>query len=293
MLIHRPAQCDAEIERAAIVLGSDEVLPEGAQWFLALARRPVERIVGAAAWWPPDEVGTARFRWRMIHAYATGGPAVTFLNALAAEVATHFSLALRTATMLPPDSTAVRVLEAAGFVKARQNVTFDPPAPECRARAHRVGERIWKSKAQVLAQAGVRLLPLTQANAEAVWAFIAPHGLMQRNEFASALKAGLLRDFSVVLEAGGRVCGAFLCKRVSDEILSVPVFVVADDAAVSQEVSSALIVHGWAARPGCEQAKVLHIRADPVLSPATPRLALRYGGRQTGELWTYEKKLTP
>lgn len=293
MLIHRTAQSDAEIERAMSVLGGDEALPPGARWFLSLAQRPVERIVGAAVWWLPEDGGAARFRWSLIHAHATGGPAVAFMNALAAEVASHSTLALRTATMLPPDSDAARVLEAAGFVKARQNVIFDPPAPECRARAHRVGERVWKSKAQELALAGVRLLPLSQANAEAVWTFIEPHGLMQRHEFARALKAGVLRDFSVVLEARGQVCGAYLCRRLSDEVLSVPVFVVADDAAVSQEVGSALIVHAWAARPGCELAQVLHIRADPVLNPGTPRLALRYGGRQTGELWSYEKKLTP
>jgi hypothetical protein len=267
--------------------------PQGARWLLALAQRPVERIVGAAAWWPPDDGGAARFHWNLIHAHASGAPAVAFIRALVSEVASHSTAALRTATMLPPDSGAALVLEAAGFVKVRQNVIFNPPAPECRARAHRVGERVWKSKAQELTQAGVRLLPITQANAEAVWAFIEPHGLMQRHELASALKAGTLRDFSVVLEAGGKVCGAYLCQRMSDEVLSVPVFVVAEDAAVSQEVGSALIVHAWAARPGCELAQVLHIRADPEINPATPRLALRYGGRQVGELWSYEKKLTP
>lgn len=293
MLLHRPAHSDAEIERAANVLGGDEAQPRGASWFLALAQRPVERIVGAAAWWPPDADGAARFRWNLIHAYAAGETAVTFMEELAAEVASHSALTLRSAVMLPPDSDAARVLEAAGFAKARQNRVFVLPGQESRARALRVGERIWKSKAQELEHAGVRLMPLTQANAEAVWSFIEPYGLMQRHEYVNAVKAGTLRDFSVVLEAGGQVCGAYLCKRVSDEIVSVPVYVVAEDAAIHQDVGSALLVHAYAQRPGCGRVLEMHMRADPVLSPSAPRLYARYGGRQTGALWSYEKKLKP
>lgn len=292
MLVHRPATTDAEIERAARVLGGDDASPPGAKWFLALAQRPVERIVGAAVWWPSDDGSTARFRWSLIHAHASGAPAVDFLRALAVHAVAHAVVALRTSAMLPPDSGAAHVLELAGFAKAQQNLLFLVPGQECRARAHRVGERIWKSKAQELTHAKISLPPLTHENAESVWAFIQPHGLMQRHEFVSAMTAGMLRDFSVVLEVAGRVCGAYLCQRQSDEVVNVPVFVVATDAAVPQDVCSALLVHAWAKRPGCESLRAVHLRADPLRNPSTPRLALRYGGRQTGELWSYERRMT-
>lgn len=78
MIIHRAAQPDAEIERAALVLGGDDSRPEDARWFLALDQRPVERILGTADWWLPEDGSVARFHWNLIHAHAVGCRRVNF-----------------------------------------------------------------------------------------------------------------------------------------------------------------------------------------------------------------------
>ena len=291
MLIHRPAKSDSEVERAVCAVGGDAVLPPDARWFLALAARPVERIVGAAAWWLSDGE-TARFHWSMIHVHASGESAEAFLRAFTAEAASSSAATLRTVSMLPPKSDAALLLERAGFQRSRRNVLYEIPGSNVRERARRVGERIQDQKAQNLIHAEVRLAPLTQQNAGAVWKFIQPEGLMPEHEFAGALKAGLLRDYSVVLEVRGKVCGAYLCMRQSEDSVCVPVFCVACDSAISRHIGSALLVHTYAMRPGTEEVRVIHLRADPALNPSTPRLALRYGGQQTGELWSYERSLT-
>jgi hypothetical protein len=72
MIIHRVAQSDAEIERASLVLGEDDSRPENAQWFLALAQRPLERIPGAPVWWLPKDRCVERFHWNLYGGPQTG-----------------------------------------------------------------------------------------------------------------------------------------------------------------------------------------------------------------------------
>lgn len=298
MTTFTPARDDKEAARARIVLGAREV-PAAAHWFLALHSQPVERVIGAIAWWYEPESNSAvygehcsariRFLWKMIHAYKEDVVAADFLQAWSQEAWNHHPLELGTAQMIPSRCPQAKVLKASGFEKHRLNQRMLLPGKQSRARARRVGDLLWSKKRDSFDQQGVAVRPFDAGDAQPVWDFVKPHGLISRSDFVRLLRRGSLSEFSTVLTVAGQVAGVYLCIRVTDTVVKLPVFLAADDTVVPLREISALLVHAYSLRPGSERIEAMQQRFDPKLNPSALRLAKRYHATPKGELWSFRR----
>lgn len=287
--VFRPAANGSESERAAHYFL--EQPPGEVRWFVAVRRRPVERVVGSVGWWLKLDAGgyaRAEFDWYLEESLRGEPVAVEMLQAVVCHIRRTTSAPIESVGRFRPLSAEAAALEVAGFKRGEPKQLYQMSVKKARERVRRVGERLWGRLAGRHCTP-FAIEPFRVGHVEQVWELLQDRCGLDHFGFMRALHQRAFTDFSMVIKAEDRIRGVLLCQRRPKGVVEVAGYVIdALPGRFPTGRAAALLLHACATRPGWERVDWLQVRLDGepggVEIPAIQRLA----GKWLGECRQYE-----
>jgi hypothetical protein len=273
-----------EIQRARLLLGDKP--RKDFRYFVAVSSRPVERFVGVAAWMTMTGTNATarnlRFDWTVIPGWQTACFPGEFLCRFTDQFRGHDHLSLRAMRLVEPLSWEAEAFRSAGFSEISRHEHFH--LDNFRPRHDRVNTRLPR-KPQLPSLRTIE--SLTPANCEAAATIIDQHHLLSYDSFLRGYRDGIWQEFSALLMNGQQAEGVLLARQ--DGPQNVSIYVLAADPEARIYSGKACFYLFEFLRERCDKADIrnLYFWAEPDRSPATRRLALRFGGRMIRQTVQY------
>ena len=278
----REATNAIEVRRAASLLSRQ--LPSASQFLVATTPLPVERIVGAAAWFdsPGADAGGAdgRFDWAVIPGWRNDRFPVTFLRQLARHAATKGCRSLRTVRLVAPCSWEADALRAAQFQMIARHEHFMLNADACRQRQDRIANGVDRQRQL---PPGRSVEPVNVTNSAAAAQLIQRHGLLAPDRFWSGLSKGRWQELSAVLMHEERAEGVLLASENGPEGVSIYVLAASPDAGTPSGLVCYALFELHRKQCDAQEIERIYFWAEPDRSPATRLIAMRFSGQVIGE----------
>ncbi|MGA2248513.1 MAG: hypothetical protein ABSH48_26405 [Verrucomicrobiota bacterium] len=277
----------AELNRAVYLFRNVRLRPQ-ARILVAVRSRPVERFVGAAAWWSEGNVG--RFQL----ACPPGVSRDEVCHLLIEQVLQCARIAgmesLQYGELLADTSAWIEFLAGQGFTLLRSERFFEVPALQSWTRTVEAFEK-YKSKIP----AGWRTESIRHHKPETVFELVAPYRLMPPEELRHYWRAdsvfGFEPDLSSTLFDGPRPIGTFLARRMRDA-LCVDVRVVQAENRLLRSLGNVCLLYHVARRRGPNEGiDQLQFRGGATEHRETANLALRMDGRELPPRHIFSKPL--
>jgi hypothetical protein len=274
LAVREPAQ--AELERVLYLLGKTPLWVE-ARLLAAVRTRPIERFVGAAAWWPEGTI--ARFQLACQPGTARAAVAGSLIERLADYGRRAGMEALHYADLLPTDHEWAEVLRGHGFERLRSERCFEVPVRNLWTRVTQLHQ---KHEADI--PATWRTDPIRLHPPEVILELIAPHRLLPPLEVRRAWQAntasGFDLDLSCILFDRERAFGTLLLRRIGD-LLCVDVQVVHEPNPRLRSLGDLCLIYHDTLRVAPEgPIRRIQFRSGATEHRQTANLALRTGGRE-------------
>jgi hypothetical protein len=254
----------------------------------AVRRRPIERFIAAAAWWPEGTIG--RFQLACQPGVDRAAVAGVLIERLADCARRAGMKTIQCATLLTDDNEWFGILRSHGFECLHSERSFEVSYRDAWTRVMQLHQ---KHRAQI--PAGWRTDSIRQHPPEAVLDLIAPHRLMPpaevRNYWRADSQFGFELDLSCILFDGERPFGAFLTRRMG-EGLCIDVQVVREPNPRLRSLGDLLMLYHDARRVAADgPIRRLWFRSGQAEHRQTANLALRMGGRELARCHLMAKAL--
>ncbi len=285
LAIREPAP--AEAARVLYLLRNVPLGPE-ARVVVAARSRPLERFVGAAAWWPEGTVG--RFQLACQPGVGPSAVAALLLERLA-ECARRAGLAtLQWAGLLAEDDAWRGILRDQGFKSSHVERMFEVPYRDAWTRVMRLHQRH-----QSRIPAGWRTAPIRDHPPETALDLIAPHRLMTPAEVRNYWQAdgpfGFELDLSCLLFDRERPFGVLLVRRGKEGFYIDAEVVRESNPRLRSLGALFMLYHGVQRVPADGPMRRLWFRSGQTEHRQTANLAFRLGGREVGRCHQMSKAL--
>lgn len=285
-----------EMARADYLLGRRA--PGALEYLVAVAREPVERLVGVVAWQDAPMAGSAgchaQFDWTVVTGWRESSLPVDLLAEVSRAVASEGRLTLRSTRLVAPRSWEANALREADFETIASHEHFLLDVARCTPRQRRIHEKMQsRSGLGPLGASPLRtkIERLGPTNVGAAAALVRHFGLMAEERFAEAYRQRTLQEHSIVLIREGIAVGILLARTHGEQDVAIEVLAASDLRAVgSGRICNELFEQ---LRQNCLAGEIarLYFWAEPRRNPATRRIAARFGGRQVGETVQYGIRL--
>ena len=277
----------AEVTRVLHLFRNAPLSPE-ARLMAAVRRRPIERFIAAAAWWPEGTIG--RFQLACQPGVDRAAVAGVLIERLADCARRAGMKTIQCATLLTDDNEWFGILRSHGFECLHSERSFEVSYRDAWTRVMQLHQ---KHRAQI--PAGWRTDSIRQHPPEAVLDLIAPHRLMPpaevRNYWRADSQFGFELDLSCILFDGERPFGAFLTRRMG-EGLCIDVQVVREPNPRLRSLGDLLMLYHDARRVAADgPIRRLWFRSGQAEHRQTANLALRMGGRELARCHLMAKAL--
>jgi hypothetical protein len=285
LAISEPAP--AELGRA-LYLFQNIRLHRHARILVAVRRRPVERFVGAAAWW--SEGNVAQFQLACPPGIIRNEVCDLLIERVLQAARAAGMESVRYGELLPDHSEWNEALANQGFTLLRSERFFQVPALPSWTRTVETFEK-YRSKIP----AGWRTESIRQHAPETVFELIAPYRLMPPGELRDYWRAdsafGFELDLSSTLFDGQRPIGTFLARKVLDS-LCVDVRVVQAEDPLLRSLGNVCLLYHVAKRCRPDQGmNHLEFRGGATEHRETANLAMRMDGRELPHRHVFSKAL--
>lgn len=264
-----------------------KAVPPFARFLVRVKPTPVERIIGAVAWWRDGEF--MKFALARLPGVDVGKVAEPLLKAFDTEIARSSGF-METVYFKPLAETDewARELVHAGFTLTRPERIFEVPFATTYQRGaamirkfERFFPRTWRTES------------ITECAPEVAWPLVAPHRLVT----LEALKAGwnsLSADgfhgaFSSILFDGMLPIGAFLV-RVNGDRIAVEVRVVNSGNSRLRALGNLALFEHIRRQIDPRSLRVAVFRGDAKEHLETANMAFRMGGREVARRYVFSKK---
>ena len=274
LAVREPAP--AEVERVLHLFRNVPLSPE-ARLMAAVRRRPIERFIAAAAWWPEGTIG--RFQLACQPGVDRAAVAGVLIERLADCARRAGMKTIQCATLLTDDNEWFGILRSHGFECLHSERSFEVSYRDAWTRVMQLHQ---KHRAQI--PAGWRTDSIRQHPPETALDLIAPHRLMPPAEVCNYWRAdsqfGFELDLSCILFDGERPFGAFLTRRMG-EGLCIDVQVVREPNPRLRSLGDLLMLYHDAQRVAADgPIRRIWFRSGATEHRQTANLALRMGGRE-------------
>jgi hypothetical protein len=278
--IVRPA-LPHEIGRALRIFEADTV-PASARLLVLVKSTPVERILGALAWWREDEfVKFALARLPGVVVERVAGP---LLDALDGEIASagNFAEAMYFAPLAETDEWT-ELLARRGFAPTRMERVFEVPfATTCARGAGMI------RKFEKLFPPTWRTEAIRNCAPEIAWPLVAPHRLLTAEALRTGWSAGFHQLYSSILFDGTVPIGVFLV-RVSGDRIAVDVRVVNLRNSRLRALGNLALLAHIERQANWQSLRVAVFRGDAKEHVETANMAIRMGGREVSRRHIFSK----
>lgn len=250
-----------------------------ARVLMAVRRRPIERFVAAAAWWPEAEA--ASFQIICQPGVARAEAFAALLPGLRAAAEGAGLGLLQDDALWTRDDEWFAVLQSHGFETLRTEISFEVAYADAWTRVTRLHQKYQKEIPSSWRTDPIRLHP-----PESILELVALHCLMPPAEICRRWRlpcpSGLDPELSCILFDGRRPFGAFLLRRIRD-VLYIEVQVVREPNSRRRSLADLCLLHHAAQRvaPGGAVQRI-QFRSGEAEHRQTGNLARRMGGRETG-----------
>ena len=248
----------------------------------------VERLIGVVAWRDSPTAGSeglhAHFDWTVIPGRRISALPVELLGEVARVVSGEGRLTLRASRLVAQESWEAHALREAGFELIASHEHFLLDVAGCMPRQRRIHGKLTSRPPKL---PGTKIEPLGATNIGSAAALVRHFGLMAEERFAEAYQQRTLQEFSIVLTRDGIVEGVLLARANGERDVAIEVLASINASPVaSGRVCNELFER---LRQNCVEAGIarLYFWAEPRRSPATRRIAARFGGRLVGETVQY------
>ena len=280
----RPAYAD-ELGRARALLEGHPV-PPSAAFIVAVKEHPVERLLAAVpCWLSPEAEGPDPARQLRFH---LGSPSANGLNPellallleqLEARATSEHASALATDFSLPEAHPLFTHLRAQGFEICKTDRVFAVPGEVVKSRTQRIHARLGEKLPQTW-----RLESIRGQDPEKLYAVVAAHGLMSRQQFQQywngANRERFEAEYSWVVLAEAEVLGLLLVSQQGEDELHIHVEAVSPGHHAQSRLLSASLRHASFSRCAAGFPKKFTCRADAIQHRQTGNSALRHGGEE-------------
>ncbi len=265
-------------------------LREGSRFIAAEKLHPIQRFIGAAAWWAEGAIG--RFQLACQPGLADTGAAVVLIEHVLAAARESGLESVQYADLLPDGHAWLDVLQSQGFERVRSERSFQVSYRDAWTRVMRLYEKhrgeiptSWKTES------------IREHKPEVILDLIAPHRLLPPDEvrhyWQPTAAAGFDLDMSCTLFDGKRPFGSFLARRPA-EVLYVDVQVVHEHNPRLRSLADLCVLYHGASRISPDgPVQWIQFRSGQTEHRQTANLALRMGGRELPRLHVFGKRLTP
>jgi hypothetical protein len=264
-------------------------LREGARFVAAEKTHPIQRFIGAAAWWVEGAIG--RFQLACQPGVAHTGAAAILIESVLAAARESGLESIQYADLLPDGHAWLDVLQTQGFERVRSERSFQVSYRDAWTRVMRLYE---KHRPEI--PSSWRTAPIRDHKPEVILDLIAPHRLLPPDEvrhyWQAAAAAGFDLDMSCTLFDGDRPFGSFLARRTG-EVLYVDVQVVNEHNRRLRSLADLCLLYHGASRVSPDEAvRWIQFRSGQTEHRQTANLALRMGGREVARLHVFAKPLS-
>jgi len=263
----------------ALYLFRTAPLPRHARVFVAVKTRPLERFVGAAAWWLNGD--KLFFRLAVQPGSTVRLAACRLLVGKIAECGCALGIrSMHHADLLPDDSEWVPFLKENGFVVLHSERFFEVSGRESWARTMKIADRMRNQFPPAWRTESIRQHP-----PETILDFIEPCHLMPpdevRERWCEDCPYGFELDLSAILFDDARPVGVFLMRRILD-VLYIDVRIVQTGNRLLNSLGNVALLRHTAVKAGLAQSHTtrLQFRGGEIEHRETANLALRMGGNE-------------
>lgn len=275
-----------EMERARRIFEAKAV-PPFAQFLVHVKPKPVERIVGALAWWRDGEF--VKFALARLPGVDAGKVAEPLLKAFDEEIArsSDFTETVYFKPLAESDEWA-RELVLAGFTPTRPERIFEVPFATTYQRGtgmirkfERFFPRTW------------RTVSITACAPEVAWQLVAPHRLVTLEALKVGWKSlspeGFHGAFSSILFDATLPIGAFLV-RVNGDRIAVDVRVVNLPSSRLRALGNLALFDHIRRQIDPQSLRVAVFRGDAKEHLETANMAFRMGGQEVARRCVFSKE---
>lgn len=281
-----------ELPRADYLLGRR--VSHDYQRVVAVVSDPAERLVGVVAWRDAPTQGSAglhtHFDWTIAPGWRATSLPANLLKQVAHEVRAKGRLTLRSTRLVSPQSWEAEALHEAGFEVIGSHEHFLLDVAGCTVRQHRIHDKLVGRPPSNLLE--TKIEPLGAHNVGAAAALVRHFGLMAAESFAAAYQQRALQEFSIVLTRAGIAEGILLARAQGERDVAIEVLACSHASPIgSGRVCNELFER---LRQNCVAGEIARVYfwAEPHRSPATRRIAARFGGKRVGATVQYGVRLT-
>jgi hypothetical protein len=260
------------------------------QCLVAVSMRPIERFVGALAWWIDGTVG----RFQIAHPPGLAPrDVVPALLQSALTAAREAGLArMEYADLLAESSPLSALLLQNGFESLRRERSFEIPYRAAWERVMRLHSRHARE-----IPSGWRTDSIRQYAPEVILNLVGPHRLLPPDELRQYWQAGVATGFdpelSCVLFDQQRPFGTFLARRLA-QVLYIDVQVVEESNALLRSLADVCLLYHGARRLSPDgPVRWLQFRSGQTEHRQTANLARRMGGRELSRMHALGRPLSP
>jgi hypothetical protein len=253
----------------------------GSRLMVVVRARPLERFVGAVAWWPAGPA--ARFQLAWPPGVAGEDVAPILIRSVLKAVGEAGLAGAQYADLLPESSPLLELMRQHGFERLRSERSFEVVYRDAWTRVMRLHSRCARDIPSTW-----RTDPIRQYPPEAILELVAPHRLLPPEElreyWRSTAAAGFDPELSCILFDRQRPFGVFLARRRSDA-LYIDVQVIEEPKPRLRSLADVFLLYHVARRLSPEgPIRRIQFRSGETEHRQTANLATRMGGRELPRL---------